>query len=500
MRLGIRLQIVLALSGLLLLAFIPLFFAVANLTRATMRDVRETGARALGRAVAVRIAEARRELDSSELASLLKAETADGAVGAIVLYDRAGQAVAHDGDETLAALLPAATADRAQAIALGTRRGAALAIVEPSREGPVAALLRTDEDADRAAPLVRLVGLYTTVVAAALLLFAYMAMTRLIVRPIDALSAAAERVAKESARALDVPRAGAAELVDLGSSLAAMTAKLRADEERMREQIAELERRAHELRAAQDRLVRSERLASVGRLSAGLAHEIGNPIAALLGLEDLLLEGGLEPAEQRDFLVRIRAETERIHRIVRDLLAFARPVSLAPPPADEGRGGDVVEAAHDVLALMRPQRSFRNVEVTTALPDAPLLVQLGREHLVQVLLNLMLNAADATGPGGTVALRAERRASSVRIEVEDNGPGVAAEVAARLFEPFVTTKEVGKGTGLGLAVCRGLVESAGGTIVLDETFSPGARFVIDLPAAHVSTPVTIPRPPRMPTG
>ena len=100
-----------------------------------------------------------------------------------------------------------------------------------------------------------------------------------------------------------------------------------ADEERMRQQIDELERRAHELRDAQASLVRSERLASVGRLAAGLAHEIGNPIAALMGIEDLLLEGAIDEAEQKDFVRRMRAETERIHRILRDLLDFARPAS-----------------------------------------------------------------------------------------------------------------------------------------------------------------------------
>jgi len=103
---------------------------------------------------------------------------------------------------------------------------------------------------------------------------------------------------------------------------------------------------------------------------------------------------------------------------------------------------------------------------------------------VQVVLNLVLNAADACGAGGHVTVRARPSGSKVILEVEDNGPGVAPEVRARLFEPFVTTKEVGKGTGLGLAVCRGLVEAAGGSIVLDESHTKGARFVIELPPAQ----------------
>jgi signal transduction histidine kinase len=109
---------------------------------------------------------------------------------------------------------------------------------------------------------------------------------------------------------------------------------------------------------------------------------------------------------------------------------------------------------------------------------------------VQVVLNLVLNAADAVGAGGHVRIAAERGGLGVRLSVEDDGPGIDPNVRNRLFEPFVTTKEVGKGTGLGLAVCRGLVESIGGSIVLDETVTRGARFVVELPAARSAPTAT----------
>jgi len=181
----------------------------------------------------------------------------------------------------------------------------------------------------------------------------------------------------------------------------------------------------------------------------------------------------------------MRRETDRIHTVLRDLLDFARPEgkeepgSSAPPPAD------VRAVVADAMALARPQKAFRSVRLEAEIEGTPM-VKLPAQRLTQVLLNLVLNAgaAVASNPGATggrVTVRASAAGDRVRVEVEDDGPGVAPEVRARLFEPFVTTKEVGEGTGLGLAVCRGLVESAGGEIDLDRGYEGGARFVVVLP-------------------
>ncbi|MGK3998655.1 ATP-binding protein [Sorangium sp. So ce1024] len=506
MRLGIRLQLLLALGALLALAFVPLFFAVASLTQATMGGVRASSARAIGRAIAGHVAAARATRTAPELSLLLEAQLGPDGASAIGVYDAAGALVDRAGEPEIAAALPASVEAGAEVLrAARTARGGAILVVVPEHArgeaaapasggaargeaaagatpgGSVAVLVPTDPSTVPAAPLVRIVALYTGVMALGLLVFAYIAMTRLAVRPIDALSRAARRVAG-GARDLEVPQAGARELAELGESLAHMTSRLRADEESLRAKIAEVERYAADLKSAQERLVRSERLASVGRLAAGLAHEIGNPIAAILGLQELLLAGGLTPAEERDFVERMKRETERIHKILRDLLDFARP---AAGGAEEEPSGSVADALEDVLSLVAPQKAFRGVELERDVaPDVPP-VPLSHGRLVQVLLNLLLNAADAVPrEGGRVRVRASRGAGGgARIEVEDNGPGIAEAVRETLFEPFITTKEVGEGTGLGLAVCRGLVEAAGGAIGVERGAEGGARFVVALPAA-----------------
>lgn len=479
MRAGLRLQILLLLGGLLAISFVPLYLAVASYTTVAFRQSREHHARALGRVIAAHVAEARVRRSPAEIEGLLQARVGVEGVEAIGVYDTDGRLVARAGTPSLLAPVRDRADPRrgATSASLGTE-GRRLAVVVPSDVGDVVAVLRVDDPAARSGPLLRLLALYTGVVALALLVLAYFALTRLIVRPIDGLTRAAERVAG-GARRFTLPSTPVRELAELGRSLGAMTERLLAEEEALRKKVDEIEAVATRLRETQQQLVRSERVASVGRLAAGLAHEVGNPIAALMGLQDLLLEGGLTPAEQRDFLVRMRKETERIHRTLRDLLQFARP----RPASEQPSPGDVVAAVHDTAMLIAPQKAMKDVALSIDLPESLPPVALGTESLVQIVLNLILNAADAVSAGGHIHVRARALPAAVELSVEDDGPGVSEAVRDQLFEPFVTTKEVGKGTGLGLAVCRGLVEAVGGSIQLDENFGPGARFVVRLPLA-----------------
>jgi signal transduction histidine kinase len=243
--------------------------------------------------------------------------------------------------------------------------------------------------------------------------------------------------------------------------------------------VAELEAANRSLAAARAELDRAERLATVGRLAAGIAHEVGNPLGAIGGYAELALDRAGRagaPAELEDFLRRILEETRRIDAIVRDLLDFARPL---PPVLAPVQLAGPVDAA---LRLARVQPRFRDVAVEASLPAGLPPVLADERRLAQVLLNLLLNAADAMAGGGRVTVRARAAGGAVEVDVEDTGPGIAAEHLPHVFEPFFTTKGPGRGTGLGLSVCHGIVTSFGGAITVAS--SPGgARFVLRLPAA-----------------
>jgi two-component system, NtrC family, sensor kinase len=486
---GLRLQIVLSLAGLMLLAFVPLFFAVASLARATVQGARERAARDLGRVVADDAASAYARAGREAVAEDLAARAGRNGVDAICAFTPAGTTLACAGQPIGMAQVQRPAPGSAESVrALRGPSGREVEVFVPGADVSVVARIAVDGDTEHGPPLVRLVAFYMTVFALALLVFAYFALTRLIVQPVEQLVDAADRVAT-GARTLGIPRAGARELVELGVRVQAMAEKLIAEKAALLAKVEQLTDTTGRLTQTRAQLARSERMASVGRLAAGVAHEIGNPIAALMGIQDLLLEGGHSADVQLDFVQRMRRETDRIHTVLRDLLDFARPE--APGEVGARSHADVRAVADDVVALVRPQRFFRSVDVEMDVPNS-LEVALPAPRLTQVLLNVLLNAGAAVAAHrgrGRVVIRARalHDPARVRIEIEDDGPGVASAIRDRLFEPFVTTKDVGEGTGLGLAVCRGLVESAGGEIDLDPSYQAGARFYVVLPGRAAAT-------------
>lgn len=485
MKWGLRLQLLVLLAVLLGLSYLPLAFAVATYTRVGLQQLQQDNALKLGRSVATHLAGQRAHTDPDVFLDLARAQIALEAVHALTLYDPQGQPAISLGDPELLRPLQDRNlaSSRARVSTINTHLGPALLIVEHSSAGNVGATVRYDPAVTGATQLTRLLGLYLGLSALALILALYFALTRLIVRPILDLEAAADRVVS-GARRLAPPTRAPREVMHLGYRLAQMTDRLVSEEQQLRDKVVEVEARTAELKQAQGSLIRSERMATVGQLAAGLAHEVGNPISALMGLLDLLLTGELSREQERDFLTRMHKEVARIDRVMADLLAYARPTSELTKRVGE-TAGSLSRAVLDVVALLKPQKNFQRMDLHYDLLPGPDLVAMSGEALTQILLNLLMNAADACQYRGRVSIVTRRADESPDADwvltVEDDGPGVDPRVKDRLFEPFVTTKEVGKGTGLGLSVTRGLVESALGSIAVEDVQGHGARFVVHLP-------------------
>jgi two-component system NtrC family sensor kinase len=287
-----------------------------------------------------------------------------------------------------------------------------------------------------------------------------------VLRPMRALEHAVARVGKGE---LDVaaPTDGPAELAELARAFNDMLASLRAQRATLASQ--------------SERLQRAERLATIGRLAAGVAHEVGNPLAAIVGYTELLLDEPSIDSQSRDLLVRVAGQTQRIQTIVAQLLDYSRPQTpqIVRFPA--------VARAQEVVALLRadPRCALVRLEVEG---DARLEAFADPSLVEQILINLVLNGARAAREGGATEPRVELRVhtadDALIIDVRDNGAGVPEHVRPRLFEPFFTTRGAGEGTGLGLPISQGLAEGMDGSLeLLDEsTQGSGATFRLRLPS------------------
>ena len=262
-------------------------------------------------------------------------------------------------------------------------------------------------------------------------------------------------------------------------AFARVAAALVAERARLAQKVAELERANGDLVRARESLLRAERLATLGRLASGIAHEVGNPLGAITGYVELARDrlAAAASSELDDFLGRIGDEAQRIDGIVRDLLDLARP-------AEAVLGAVEIAVPLDAaLRLARVQARFRSVEVALALPTALPRVVADERRLSQVFLNLLLNAGDAMGGAGGIRVEATADAGRVAVRVADSGPGIEPADLPRVFEPFFTTKGAGQGTGLGLAISQTLVESFGGEILAANGAAGGAVFTLLLRAA-----------------
>ncbi|MFQ5678384.1 MAG: sensor histidine kinase [Gemmatimonadota bacterium] len=366
-----------------------------------------------------------------------------------------------------------------------------------------------------------LIGLVAIEVAVMVMFGGYL-LRKQFVEPLERMVDEAEAIAsgRQSPRLEEV---GTSELRRLAASVNRMAERLLRNQELLAENVRSLDETNRALTEAQSELVRAEKLASVGRLAAGVAHEIGSPLGAILGYVELMERKGRVAEE---WLGEIREEAARIDLLVRGLLDYARPKAAAIRAVSPR---EVVERA---LKLLEVQGKLKGVSVRTELDESTPRVRADPHQLEQVLVNLLLNARDAIESGesgGEIVVRAgpDRYVASssllaersrrrddppgadfghlrrlraphwyaepprladgepiLRLEVLDDGVGLPDEEAERIFDPFYTTKAPGRGTGLGLAVSQRLVSGMGGLIRAEPRGEGGARFTVLLPAAE----------------
>lgn len=306
-------------------------------------------------------------------------------------------------------------------------------------------------------------------------------LSRIVVRPIRKLLKIAS--AYTDGRTVPLAVEGSTnEIGDLSRSLTLMLKRLDENKRELKDHIASLEKANTELQQAQRDLIRSEKLASVGRLAAGVAHEIGNPISISLGYLDLLKKGDVTEEEKQDFMNRLEVEITRINRIIRQLLDFSRPSRAKPEETH------VHEVLSKTLNILGPQPMLQEVEVRYRPEAGDDLLFADPSRLQQVFVNIILNAGDALSLEGcscvqekTLLIRTSNSDEKITIEFTDTGPGIPQEDLTHIFDPFYTTKEPGKGTGLGLSVCYRIVESMGGMIRAESPNGQGATILVTLP-------------------
>ena len=253
--------------------------------------------------------------------------------------------------------------------------------------------------------------------------------------------------------------------------------QLAEERRRIQRQLGELERANREIEAAQAQLVMTEKLATVGQLAAGVAHEIGNPISIVQGYLEILRDMAEDDA-QREIVQVMDTAVDRIATIIRDLLDYARP------GRDDVAFCDAVQVVHTTAKLVRPQKRFSGLDLRLGEPAEPIVAAAHAGRLEQVVLNLLLNAADASPAGGSVLVSVRAAERKVIVTVSDEGPGVERGDMVRIFDPFYSTKDPGQGTGLGLAICHSIAHSYGGTVAVRDAEGQGASFSVILPQAQ----------------
>ncbi|HEY6937111.1 MAG TPA: ATP-binding protein [Terriglobales bacterium] len=328
---------------------------------------------------------------------------------------------------------------------------------------------------------------YTGVAVLLIAFLSWVFVWQVVQKPVKRLTAGTQKLS-EGERGYQIAAGSTDELGELADSFNRMSLELQRDEEQLTAWTRTLEDRVEEktreLKRAHEHVLQVEKMASVGKLAAVVAHEINNPLSSILTYAKLLRkwmerpDGGREKREEAEqCLELIAAESRRCGDLVKNLLTFSRvqPINLQPT--------DITVVVNRCYRLVQHQLELNNIEWQLEIaPDLPLVICDGAQ-IEQVLLALLMNAIDAMPRGGNLWLSAAATPDSRQLEVRvrDDGCGIAREILPQIFEPFLTTKETGHGVGLGLAISRSIVERHGGRIEAQSELGRGTTFIVHLP-------------------
>lgn len=307
-------------------------------------------------------------------------------------------------------------------------------------------------------------------------------LSRIVVSPVNRLLAATEKITG-GFYGHRILVSGPLELAHLAESFNAMSQTLEQKQQEVKSHVSMLEQVNCDLQLAREEAVRSEKMASVGLLAAGTAHEIGTPLASVMGYVEILAQELEHDSLKSDYLCRIMDGCSRIDRIVRGLLEYARPKQAACEPVD------LSLLLKQTVELLQHQGILKSFKIPMVDSGGVPRIVIDPHQLQQVLINLLINAADAMPDGGTIGLALRHSADSklLHLDVRDSGTGISPENVTKLFDPFFTTKAPGRGTGLGLAISARIIESFGGWISVQSMLGKGSCFTINLPVSGGET-------------
>lgn len=351
--------------------------------------------------------------------------------------------------------------------------------------GGIGVLLSTKSVIDALWAKQRLIWVYILLNAIILATLVFFRMRKVLLDPVDKLVAQADSYQLKEGGGLfsDYSKD---EFGQLSRAMRNMVSKIEKDRDRLRESVASLAEANTKLKDTQEELVHAEKLAALGRLSAGIAHEIGNPVAIVQGYLELIARQDVDEEERKQFMRRGLNELQRIDTLIRQLLEMARSSS------GNHEHVDLTEELCKVLDLLQLQLSNNGIEVKVDLPDENCILWADRDKLRQVLMNFILNSIDAIGDKNQEDRKIEVDigkesceqgiGDTVVVRIRDNGIGIDKENLELIFEPFFTTKDPGKGTGLGLAVANRIIRSFDGSVKVLSTRWEGTEFILTFPS------------------